>query len=46
MNSIVMNFMRISIHAPHAGSDDGGKAAAAPHRISIHAPHAGSDSKS
>ncbi len=34
---------RISIHAPHAGSDDGLDNYRTYCRISIHAPHAGSD---
>ena len=35
---------KISIHAPHAGSDTVAASLAAPLLISIHAPHAGSDS--
>ena len=35
----------ISIHAPHAGSDDFPLCYSIPQRISIHAPHAGSDAK-
>ncbi len=34
----------ISIHAPHAGSDDEKKRPSVVCGISIHAPHAGSDS--
>ena len=33
----------ISIHAPHARSDDAGEAGTDDHKISIHAPHARSD---
>ena len=33
----------ISIHAPHAGSDCGGRKMRRRDDISIHAPHAGSD---
>ena len=36
----------ISIHAPHAGSDDLNKESALLQTISIHAPHAGSDNRS
>ena len=36
---------RISIHAPHAGSDFGRLKAAPSTWISIHAPHAGSDNQ-
>ena len=38
------DYIRISIHAPHAGSDGVGvRLRFAPSLISIHAPHAGSD---
>ena len=33
----------ISIHAPHAGSDQSQNVIGADHGISIHAPHVGSD---
>ena len=38
-----MGNRRISIHAPHAGSDGTGALGDSPGDISIHAPHAGSD---
>ena len=38
-------FLRISIHAPHAGSDRCTLIAAVDGIISIHAPHAGSDAE-
>ena len=33
----------VSIHAPHAGRDDGAKFLAIGMDVSIHAPHAGRD---
>ena len=40
----VRNVCKISIHAPHAGSDVGREFIDEEKGISIHAPHAGSDS--
>ena len=42
-NSVFAMALLISIHAPHAGSDDPGSGRMPPGAISIHAPHAGSD---
>ena len=43
----VIDFFKISIHAPHAGRDEADRRGRRRgHRISIHAPHAGRDSKS
>ena len=41
--SLLWQMAKISIHAPHARSDDAGEAGTDDHKISIHAPHARSD---
>ena len=41
----IYRFNQISIHAPHAGSDEGNSSKAIANTISIHAPHAGSDQR-